>query len=165
MENPCERPLTLYLHLHPSLFSSLTLSPVFRWRFLPMLVMQKPNRTNKTSKHNSKNKKPHKTNKQKTPQQTLNVNRRFTQECNQERCCKSRPRIRPSKIQKLSAICNYGGNCYFKMFSFFQRNSMLLAEILGILNHSKSLCSWWGLNIIGNQNNTLSTCFSWLKKK
>lgn len=76
-----------------------------------------------------------------------------------------KPRIRLSRIQKLSAVCNYSGNCYFKMFSFFQRNSMLLAEILGILNHSKSLCSWWRLNIIGNQNNLLSTYFSWLKKK
>lgn len=72
--------------------------------------------------------------------------------------------IRPSKIQKLSAICNYGGNCYFKVFSFFQRNSMLLAEILRILNHRKSFCSWWRLNIMGNQNNVLSTYFSWLKK-
>lgn len=75
-----------------------------------------------------------------------------------------KPRIRLSRIQKLSAVCNYSGNCYFKMFSFSQRNAVLLAEILGILNHSKSLCSWWRLNIIGNQDNILSTYFSWLKK-
>lgn len=76
-----------------------------------------------------------------------------------------KPRIRPSKIQKHSAICNYGGNCYFEIFSFFQGNSMLLAEILDILNHRKPFHSWWRLNIIGNQNNVLSTYFSWLKKK
>lgn len=36
---------------------------------------------------------------------------------------KIKPRIRASKIQELSAICNYESNCYFNMFCLFQRNS------------------------------------------
>lgn len=36
---------------------------------------------------------------------------------------KIKPRMRASKIQELSAICNYESNCYFNMFCLFQRNS------------------------------------------
>lgn len=70
----------LILCLHPSLFSSLTLSPVFGWQFLPVLVIQKLNQTKnpKTQQQTQRDK------QTKTPQQTLNVNRRFTEECNQE---------------------------------------------------------------------------------
>lgn len=82
MEYSCERPLILCLH--PSLLSSFTLSPVFGWAFLPKLVIKKPNQANpKTQQQTQQDK------QTKTPQQTLNVNRRFTEECNQEWCCKS----------------------------------------------------------------------------
>lgn len=136
-----QTPLILNLYLHSSCFFWPTVSPVFRWQFLPMLRLKK-------KKHNK----------------NLDVNKKIHRGMQSKMMLQIKPRIRPSKIQKLPAICNYGGNCYFKMFSFFQRNSMLLVEILGILNHRKSFRSWWRLNITGNQNNVLSTYFSWLKK-
>lgn len=163
MEYSCERPSIFYLH--PSLFSSLTLSPVFGWEFLLMLVIQKPNQMKqKTPKHNNSYKS-NKTKKKKNSTTNPECQQRIYREMQSRTMLQIKLRLRLSKIQKLSAICNYSGNCYFKMFSFFQRNSMLLSEILRILNHSKSLCSWWRLNIIGNQKHILSTYFSWFKKK
>lgn len=38
-------------------------------------------------------------------------------------------RVRASKIQEASAICNYESNCYFNMLYLFQRNSVLYTEI------------------------------------
>lgn len=40
-----------------------------------------------------------------------------------------KPRIRTSKIQEVSAMCNYESNCYFNVLYLFQRNSVLYTEI------------------------------------